>query len=161
MNVKATEYQIHVAFAAWLRKHLFPGVLWWHTPNEGKRSRAESYRQHLLGLRPGVSDFCFIFDCGRSTNPYLLELKNHDNPLTEAQREFLRHARNAGASVAMVRSIEEAAKQILAWGLVSRGALAELPDPLAVSYKRKAPSIGRAKRNYAKPQGNKEQAHEC
>lgn len=34
----------------------YPNVLWWHTPNEGKRSNFERYKATLLGMRSGVPD---------------------------------------------------------------------------------------------------------
>ena len=34
----------------------YPDVLWWHTPNEGKRTNFERYKAVLLGMKKGVPD---------------------------------------------------------------------------------------------------------
>jgi len=34
-----------------------PTLLWWHTPNEGKKSPYERFKSAILGIKSGVPDF--------------------------------------------------------------------------------------------------------
>lgn len=49
----------HVALCNWL-KIQYPKLLWWHTPNEGRKTPFERYLSSKMGTKKGVSDFLII-----------------------------------------------------------------------------------------------------
>jgi hypothetical protein len=55
-----TEYEIHVAVVSVLHRRHAPGVRWWHTPNEGRRSAKYASGLQLMGVSAGVPDLTLI-----------------------------------------------------------------------------------------------------
>lgn len=101
-----------------------PGVLWWHTPNEGKRRMrqnprtgawycAEGARLKQMGMRPGVSDFLFVLPpTGRIA---ALEIKAAGGKPTELQVEFLNGVISAGGLAEWCDSFEDAVTILRGW----------------------------------------------
>jgi hypothetical protein len=54
------EDAVHAAVADVLRLSLSPGWMWWHTPNEGRRSRYQQGRMKRMGMMSGVPDIILI-----------------------------------------------------------------------------------------------------
>ena len=65
------EQIIHRAVSQHLRPRGVPGLVWWHTPNGGRRNRIEGAILNGLGVRPGVTDLILLHH-GRA---FALELK--------------------------------------------------------------------------------------
>lgn len=55
-----TEYDIHVRVVAELHRRKAPGVRWWHTPNEGRRSARYASGLQLMGVSAGVPDLTIV-----------------------------------------------------------------------------------------------------
>jgi hypothetical protein len=53
------EDHIHITVVNHLN-HYCQDVPWWHTPNEGRRTPFERYKQSLLGIKSGVPDICIL-----------------------------------------------------------------------------------------------------
>jgi hypothetical protein len=134
----------------WLRAWISPHVVWWHTPNEGKRDEAQAHVRHLLGVRPGVSDFVFIGSGGLA---HLLELKAYNRQPTEAQKEFLNDCFRLGCPIDCRGSIFEATETVIRWGFIPdpEQARRHVPNPLNVQFKKRAESTLKARRTFAQP----------
>ncbi len=81
-----------------------PGdVLFWHTPNGGRRSPSEGARFKRMGVKAGIPDL-FLLHCGKLC---AIELKTKGGRVEKAQKAM--HARLAelGCPVAVCRSIED------------------------------------------------------
>jgi hypothetical protein len=98
-----------------LRQRGVPGLVFWHTPNGGKRKPIEASIFKGLGVRAGVSDIIAVH-AGRI---FALELKADDGRPTEAQLEFLSDLNRAGAFVAVATGLDKAIATLEAWGLLS------------------------------------------
>jgi len=61
------------------------GLLWWHTPNGGKRRPIEAAIMKSLGVRAGVADL-ILLHAGRM---FALELKVENGRTTPAQMQFV------------------------------------------------------------------------
>lgn len=71
-----SETKEHIALCNWLNIQ-YPNILWWHTPNEGKKSPFERYLVSRMGVRKGVSDFIIMEKRGNSIG-LVIELKAED-----------------------------------------------------------------------------------
>ena len=76
-------------------KFQYPGVLFTHVPNEGKRSTFERYKFKYLGARAGVPDL-LIFHANNKYNGLAIELKVGYNKPTEHQLKWLLELQNSG-----------------------------------------------------------------
>jgi hypothetical protein len=75
--------------------------LWFHVPNEGKRSAFERYKFKLLGSSSGVSDI-IILEQNKNSKGLAIELKYGKNKCTEDQVEFLEQMSKKGYTAAVV-----------------------------------------------------------
>jgi hypothetical protein len=96
------------------------GLLFWHTPNGGKRRPVEAAIMKSLGLRAGVADLILL----HSGRMFALELKAEDGRPTAAQMQFISDfnaavAPNGGACIA--HGLDRALCVLKTWGLL-RGA---------------------------------------
>jgi len=66
----------------------YPGVLFHHSPMEGKRSRFEQFKMKWLGAKSGFPDI-FIFAANSYYNGMAIELKVKPNKPTENQNAWL------------------------------------------------------------------------
>ncbi len=104
-----------VAFHLWLRGK--PGLVWWHTPNGGKRSPREAAMFKSHGVRPGVADLVLIHD-GKA---YALELKAPGGRPTEHQLKFLSDFEKAGGYSCCAEGLDRAIAVLESWGVIHRG----------------------------------------
>jgi len=88
------ENKFQRAVAQWLNMQ-HGELLWWHTPNEGKRSTFERWLAKVLGIRAGVSDIIIVHQ-NAVYNGIAMELKVGNNKPTQAQQDFLQHAKRQG-----------------------------------------------------------------
>ena len=91
-----------------------PGLVWWHTPNGGKRNRFEAAIFKGLGVRAGVSDLIAVHE-GKA---FALELKAEGGRLTEAQRQFIDDSRDAGGYAVVAEGLDQALRTLEAWKLL-------------------------------------------
>jgi len=113
------EDQIQRAVFAHIRQRGMPGLVAWHTPNGGARRPIEAAVLKGLGVRPGISDVCAIYD-GKF---YALELKALDGRPSEAQQEFIDQVNRAGGFAGIAYGLDKAIAVLETWGLL-RGAVA-------------------------------------
>jgi len=114
MSRKNPEQAIHRAVAQHLRTRAVPGLVWWHTPNGGSRSKIEGAILKSVGVRAGVSDFIFV----HANKIYALELKAEGGRATEEQLRFLSEIDAAGAFTALPVGLNAALATLEAWGLL-------------------------------------------
>jgi hypothetical protein len=84
----------------------YPKLLWWHTPNEGRRTPFERYRADLLGIKRGVSDI-LIMEARNGSNGLIIELKAGRNKCTPEQLDFLEKMKQRNYSTAVVYKFED------------------------------------------------------
>jgi hypothetical protein len=98
-----------------------PGVVWWHTPNNGKRedeteAALEGKWLKQMGTKAGIPDLYFLW--GRLHG---IELKKSGGARSAAQRVMHPQLIAAGAFVETIDSLEGAKEQLRRWGLVAAG----------------------------------------
>jgi len=96
------------------------GLIYWHTPNGGRRSRTEGAIFKGLGVRAGVADLILI----HNGSCYALELKAGDSARpTVAQMQFMSDFNAAGGHGCICHTLDRALRVLETWGLL-RGAAA-------------------------------------
>ncbi len=99
--------------AAWLDLW---GVLWWHTPNGGKRHKAVAAKMKRAGQKAGVPDVMIFEQWHRPRTenggqPYhfglAIELKVKGNYPTKTQKAMMADLEARGWRVAVCRSLDE------------------------------------------------------
>lgn len=113
-----SELEIHKAVVANLRALCTPGALYWHTPNDAKRSYKTASRLKSMGMRAGVSDIIAV----HQGEIFALELKADKGRPTESQLEFLDDLRAAGGHGAVAEGLDEALACLEAWDILRRAA---------------------------------------
>lgn len=101
-------------------KHLLarcaPGVVWWHSPNGGYRTKAEAGIMKALGVRQGVHDLVFILPPSGAIRS--LELKAEGGRLTSEQRRFGADIEAAGGEWAWADNLDDALAILEGWGVL-------------------------------------------
>jgi hypothetical protein len=118
MSRHRPEQAIQRAVCQHLRCRGARGLVWWHVPNGGLRSKAEARIFAGLGVRAGVADICALHD-GRF---YALELKAPGGRSTPAQMAFRAEINGAGGFAAEAVGLDAALRTLEAWQLL-RGKL--------------------------------------
>ncbi len=108
------EEQLQRTIADWLRL-VRPDCLWWHTPNSGRRTKAEAGIFRALGVRPGVPDLLFVVP--PSAKLCAIELKAGRGQLTEGQERFEADILRLGGEFALCHSLEEVQGTLTSWGV--------------------------------------------
>lgn len=109
-----SEDQIHRGVVAQLRARGAPGLIWWHTPNDGKRSMGSARRLKAMGMRAGVHDFCFV----HRGSFYALELKTEKGRPTVHQMQFASDINTAGGHSCICHGLDRAIRVLECWGLL-------------------------------------------
>lgn len=109
------EYVLHRHIVAVLA-YALPGVKWWHTPNEGKRSRVAGGILKSMGMTAGVSDFLFCIPPHGKTAA--LEIKAKGNKPTDLQKKFLDDIRSAGGLAGWTNDFDEACRLLKEWRII-------------------------------------------
>lgn len=91
-----SEFELQRAVAIHLTAHAAPGVVWWHTPNGGRRNAWEGGRFKALGVKPGVHDLLFL----KTGGLYGLELKKPGEGVTSADQHAMHAAMLAAGMIA-------------------------------------------------------------
>jgi hypothetical protein len=89
-------------------------LIWWHTPNGGRRSPVEAAIFAGLGVCPGVADLILLHD-GRA---FALELKTERGRPTAAQMQFISDFRAAGGEASIAGGLDQALRILETWGLL-------------------------------------------
>lgn len=96
-----------IRFAEYCREQTRSGRLtcvWFHVPNEGKRSFRQGSLQRSKGLTPGTADYVFL----HSTGAVCIEFKTKTGAQSKNQRDFEDWCDNSSVPYFLVRSTEEA-----------------------------------------------------
>ena len=84
----------------------YPGTLYTHVANEGKRTPFERYKMKYLGTKPGIPDI-MIFDPNKTKNGLAIELKAGYNKPTETQKKWLKELNNANWVAVWSNNLDE------------------------------------------------------
>lgn len=115
MKRQRIEDDIQRAVIQHLRERGAPGIVFWHTPNGGKRNKTEAAILKGLGVRAGVSDIV----CIHKSRIFALELKAPNaKPATESQMQFISDLNAAGGFGCIVVGLDKAIKVLETWGLL-------------------------------------------
>lgn len=105
---KGTESQNQQLLIKWLR---LKGILFYHIPNEGKRSIAQARWLRNMGLQPGMPDIC-IPHARLGYHGLYIELKSEKGKLTKLQAWWLDVLSREGYLTCVAYGFDEA-KQII------------------------------------------------
>jgi hypothetical protein len=112
------EQGIQIACVGYLRAAL-PGVVVWHTPNEGKRHPIEGQKLKEMGMLVGFPDVAFL----HTARLHIAECKPHGEEPTAEQEACINALVGAGAVYLGVwRSINDVERSCRAAGLPVRAA---------------------------------------
>jgi|GEM_PF-3495020 len=107
---KPTEAMQCKALAAYLKlwEHTHPEkrLVWFHVPNEGKRSVMAGRELKSIGLKAGVADYVLIFP----SKTIFVEVKSEKGTLSASQEEFRKDVESKGYRYVVVRNIDELEK---------------------------------------------------
>ena len=109
-----TEQVIQRAVCDHLRQRGARGLVWWHTPNGGRRRPIEAAIFSGLGVKAGVSDLILLHN-GRA---FALELKTGNGRTSVAQMRFISEFRAAGGEASIVNGLDQALHTLETWGLL-------------------------------------------
>jgi hypothetical protein len=110
--MKHGEDNLQIAAANFLR-YQYPQLLWWHTPNGGKRKYSEAIRFKKAGVRAGVPDILLFWEDQKGA----IELKYGSNGLQDTQRDFRNRWVSLGGYYAICRSLDEVQTILKEWGV--------------------------------------------
>jgi hypothetical protein len=115
MSRRSPEASIHKAVCQHLQQRGVRGLVWWHTPNQGRRNLFEAVNLKRLGTLAGVPDLCLLH-AGRF---HALELKAGPRArATEAQIAFRQAVLNAGGVAEITVGLDAALSTLKSWGLI-------------------------------------------
>ncbi len=83
-----------------------PPCVWFHVPNEGKRTPAEAARLARMGLRPGVADFVFLAGAAHGGS-WVMELKTATGKLSREQQQQRMHCRRLCVPYVVCETLDE------------------------------------------------------
>jgi hypothetical protein len=84
----------------------YPGVLYTHVANEGKRTPFEQYKMKYLGTKAGIPDI-MIFEPNKYKSGLAIELKAGYNKPTPNQRKWLKELNNANWVAVWSNNLDE------------------------------------------------------
>lgn len=93
-----------------------PHVVCYAVPNAARRTRNGRAGNAVPGLTKGIPDLALVVS-GRA---FFLEVKAPKGRTSQEQDATIARLRRAGASVAVVRSIDDVDHALAAWGVVTR-----------------------------------------
>jgi len=108
--VKRPEQELQIQVAAFMDR--IPGLLFWHTPNGGGRSKVEASILKAMGVKPGVPDLIVLLPNGKVG---FIELKAGKGVASPAQRQMMGELRARGCPCVEARSLEQVAETLNGW----------------------------------------------
>lgn len=107
--MKHEEDDLQIATATLLRRIALPGVIFFHTPNSGKRSKREAGRFKAMGVLAGVADWTIIWSNADALIPSILfvELKSATGRASDEQKAFRAKAEATGCAYEIARTMDE------------------------------------------------------
>lgn len=114
------EAKIQAAVVEFVRA-VAPEVLPFAVPNGGLRTRAEAALFKWTGQVPGIPDLILLMPGGRAAG---WEVKTREGRLSEAQKEIRARFEQMEAPYAVIRSIEDARRELARLGVETREAKA-------------------------------------
>lgn len=124
-----TEYEIHAEIGAWLDTL---DILWWHTPNEGRRGRVQALKLRKMGLRKGIPD---IFAIRPDSVCIAAEVKRPGKKLTPEQADILGHLSSKGWYTDVVYSLNDMKNLYNKKTALTRQGMLYLASPYTASSK--------------------------
>ena len=104
-----TEQVEHLHVAQYLR---YKGVMFNHSPNEGKREVRTGAQLKAMGMRPGFPDF-FIYEARNGYHGLAIELKRiKGGTVSATQKQCLQELRDRGYRAEVAKGFDEARKII-------------------------------------------------
>ena len=104
------EQALQIAVAAFMDR--IPGLIFFHVPNGGGRSKVEASILKAMGVKAGVPDIAVILPSGRVG---FIELKAGKGVATPAQRQMMAALRERGCPCVEARSLEQVAETLNTW----------------------------------------------
>jgi hypothetical protein len=114
-NAEAREQAAIVEWCRWVA----PEIIVFHVANGGYRSKPEAARLKWMGVLPGVPDLVLVLPKGRTA---FWEVKTPTTTLTPDQARFIDRLTVLGHSWGIVRSIEDARRELAALGIETKEA---------------------------------------
>jgi hypothetical protein len=114
-NAEARRQAAIVEYVRWVA----PQLICFHVPNGGLRTKAEAARLKWVGVLAGVLDLVLLLPSGRSA---YWETKTPHGRLSDDQQAFIERLIALGHSWALVRSIDDARRELAALGIETREA---------------------------------------
>lgn len=119
-NIRAVnlmrEDNVQRLVVAHLQRRAAKGVIYWHTPNGGKRAISEAAKMKRLGVLPGVPDLLIL----RAGELFALELKTETGRLSDDQKHMLSELAKAGATTATAYGLDHALTLLEQWGIFEK-----------------------------------------
>lgn len=110
------EQALQIAIVKMIRYRKMPGVVFWHTPNEGKRSMVGNAIMLAMGLLPGMSDLAFLIP--PAARGAVLELKKPGEEPTADQRTVMDAVTAIGGYADWCDNIDDAERILLKWRVI-------------------------------------------
>lgn len=113
------EQKLHIAVASFLKVALPPGVVAFHCPNGGKRSKAEASLLKAMGVLAGVPDWTIILPNGQAA---FIELKADGGRMSDAQLDFRERVLALRCGYEVCASIDDVERTLTDWLERTKGA---------------------------------------
>ena len=114
MKRRRPEQALQRAVVEHIRLRKMPGVVFWHTPNGGKRDIRTAVEMKRQGVVAGVGDLSFL----HKGIYYELELKAERGRMSIPQMERRDEVNNAEGFATFAVGIEAALAALKTWGLI-------------------------------------------
>jgi hypothetical protein len=115
-NAEARRQAAVVEYIRWFA----PQVMVFHVPNGGLRSKSEAARLKWQGVLSGALDLVLVLPKGQCA---FWEVKTTGGRLSTDQHRFIARLEASGHSWALVRSIDDARRELEALGIETREAV--------------------------------------
>jgi hypothetical protein len=111
--LRKDEYELQKAVVLHVRRRA-PGLLYWHTPNQGARSLKTVMALRAMGFKKGIPDLFFF----KKGTLFGLELKILDGSATSDQLEVVDQIKAEGGKAEITYGLDHALATLEAWGLI-------------------------------------------
>ena len=115
-----SEEKLALAITQYLQRVLPEDAVDFHVPNEGRRSRWEQSQFLAAGGKAGIPDRWILWN----GHAWCWEEKSDDGGLSASQKKMFPRIEAAGFPVPIVRSLDDAERCLMGWGVPLRGAIA-------------------------------------